>query len=359
MVCAPLGAEAATYPAGFEERTVAANLSAPTGMAWAPDGRLFVIEKEGRLKVVPSASGTTATTILDISNEVNSYWDRGLLGIAVDSDFTNHPYVYLLYTRELQPLIADGEGAMSSRLDRFTIGPGNQVSGRTTLLGTHPTACPAPSNTVDCIPSEGASPLDRHRALGARRDAVGREWRRVQLQHRGPARLPHLQHAEPGREDHARGPDGPRLARPSVLPHQRRPQSRLHQDLGRRLPQPLPLQAPSRRRADRRRCRLGDHRGGRFRTDRSSGRRPPLRLALLRGKRTHGRLPGSRGGLQPGIREGGHTAGAPRAGPPVRAQQRGRRGHGRADVRGALPAELSGRRLLRRLRPGLCRESST
>ncbi len=157
MVCAPAGAEAATYPAGFEERTVAANLSAPTGMAWAPDGRLFVIEKEGRLKVVPPGAGTTATTILDIANEVNSYWDRGLLGIAVDSDFTNQPYVYLLYTRELQPMIGDGEGAMSSRLDRVTIGPGNQVSGRTTLLGTHPSACPAPANTVDCIPSEGAS----------------------------------------------------------------------------------------------------------------------------------------------------------------------------------------------------------
>jgi glucose/arabinose dehydrogenase len=128
-------------------------------MAWAPDGRMFVIEKDGRLKVVaPGAAPTTpATLVADISSEVNSYWDRGLLGIAVDSSYATNNYVYLLYTRERQPLTPDGDGQMVSRLERFTITPSNSVVARTTILGSHDGPCPAPSNTVDCIPSEGYS----------------------------------------------------------------------------------------------------------------------------------------------------------------------------------------------------------
>ena len=157
FLCAPALGAATTYPTGFEERPLVSGLTAPTAVAWAPDGRMFVIEQAGRLKVVaPGAS--TATTILDISNRVNSYWDRGLLGLAVDSDFANNNYIYLLYTYELQPMTPDGQGPMVSRLGRFTVSPSNTVSAETPLLGRHTSGvCPAPANAVDCIPSEGAS----------------------------------------------------------------------------------------------------------------------------------------------------------------------------------------------------------
>ena len=59
-------AQAATYPAGFEERTIASGLTGPVGVAWTPDGRMLVIEKDGRLKVAPAAGGAP-TTVLDIS----------------------------------------------------------------------------------------------------------------------------------------------------------------------------------------------------------------------------------------------------------------------------------------------------
>lgn len=153
---APAAAGAATYPAGFEERPIVEGLSGPTGMAWTPDGRMFVIEKDGRLKVVPSGAGS-ASLVADLSNEVNSYWDRGLLGIAVDSAYDDNNYIYLLYTRERQPMTPDGEGQMVSRLERFRITPSNQITERRVLLGTHNGPCPPPSNSVDCIPSEGAS----------------------------------------------------------------------------------------------------------------------------------------------------------------------------------------------------------
>jgi glucose/arabinose dehydrogenase len=153
---APAAAGGANFPPDFEERTVASGLTGPTGIAWAPDGRMFVIEKEGRLKVV-APNDDSATLVADLSDEVNSYWDRGLLGIAVDTSYATNNYVYLLYTRERQPMTPDDDGPMVSRLERFKINTSNQVVERTTILGAHNGPCPAPSNDVDCIPSEGFS----------------------------------------------------------------------------------------------------------------------------------------------------------------------------------------------------------
>ncbi|HEX6651439.1 MAG TPA: PQQ-dependent sugar dehydrogenase, partial [Thermoleophilaceae bacterium] len=157
IACSAAPARAVTYPAGFEERPLTTNLTGPVGLTFTPDGRMLVVEKAGRLKVVPPGGGP-ATTILDISTRVNSYWDRGLLGIAVDSDYTTNHYIYLLYTYDLNPLTPDGSGPAISRLSRFELSSSNQLTNETVLLGTYTGgACPAPSNTVDCIPSEGAS----------------------------------------------------------------------------------------------------------------------------------------------------------------------------------------------------------
>ena len=45
-------AQAATVPAGFSETLVASGLASPTAMQFAPDGRLFVAEQGGRLRVI-------------------------------------------------------------------------------------------------------------------------------------------------------------------------------------------------------------------------------------------------------------------------------------------------------------------
>jgi glucose/arabinose dehydrogenase len=150
----PVGA--ATYPAGFEERTVASGLTGPVAVAWTPDGRMLVTEKAGVLKVFPAGSG--APTAVDLTSRVNSYWDRGLLGLAVDSDFATNHYVYLLYTAEIHPLVPDGSDPAISRLARFELSATNQLQNEAILLGAWTGgACPAPSNTVDCIPSDGPS----------------------------------------------------------------------------------------------------------------------------------------------------------------------------------------------------------
>lgn len=156
LACVP-SAEAATYLGGFEEQTIASGLTRPTTVAWAPDGRMFVAEKDGILKVIP-AGGGPASVVINLANQVNSASDRGLLGLAVDAQFAQHPYVYLLYTYELNPLTPDSESPMVSQLRRLRINSANQVLEQQVLLGSYTSGtCPQASNTLDCIPSDGLS----------------------------------------------------------------------------------------------------------------------------------------------------------------------------------------------------------
>src|SRR5262245_55307736 len=91
-------ATAAMLPSGFQETTVASGFTAPTDVAWAPDGRMFVAEKAGKVRVVASSGSLVSAPLIDISDHVHQSGDRGLLGIAVDSNFASNKYLYLLYT---------------------------------------------------------------------------------------------------------------------------------------------------------------------------------------------------------------------------------------------------------------------
>jgi hypothetical protein len=70
---------AATLPAGFQEETVFTGLSNPTAIEFASDGRIFVAEKRGVIKVFDSLSDTTPTVFADLRTNVYNFWDRGLL----------------------------------------------------------------------------------------------------------------------------------------------------------------------------------------------------------------------------------------------------------------------------------------
>jgi glucose/arabinose dehydrogenase len=169
---APCAVQAATYPPGFEEEALVAGLTRPTAVDWAPDGRMFVVEKDGVLKVVAPGE-TTATTVLDLRDRVNAWWDRGLLGLAVDSSFAANGFVYLLYTYDVNPLTPDSDAHTVSQLLRLKLDPANAVLEQAVILGTHTAGpCPAPSDAVDCIPSDGWS----HSIGTVRSDADGTLW---------------------------------------------------------------------------------------------------------------------------------------------------------------------------------------
>src|SRR4051812_28094184 len=93
----------ASLPAGFQETTVFDGLTFPTNFRFSPDGRVFVAEKRGIIKVFDSLDDTTPTVFADLRPEVDDYWDRGLLGLALDPDFPTTPYVYVLYTYDAPP----------------------------------------------------------------------------------------------------------------------------------------------------------------------------------------------------------------------------------------------------------------
>jgi glucose/arabinose dehydrogenase len=116
-------AHAATVPAGFAETAIASGLSSPTAMQFAPDGRLFVCEQGGRLRVIKDgvllpAPFTTLT--------VNSSGERGLLGVAFDPAFLTNSYVYVYYTATTP--------ALHNRISRFTANGDVAVAGSEVVI---------------------------------------------------------------------------------------------------------------------------------------------------------------------------------------------------------------------------------
>jgi PKD repeat protein len=97
-VTTPGAAHAATLPAGFQESTVFSGLTNPTVVRFAADGRVFVAEKSGVIKVFDSLSDPTPSNFADLNVNVYNFWDRGLLGMALAPNFPTDPYVYVLYT---------------------------------------------------------------------------------------------------------------------------------------------------------------------------------------------------------------------------------------------------------------------
>ena len=153
-------AKAVALPAGFEMQTVASGLNLPTSFAFAPDGRIFIAEKAGTVKVVKN--GTLLATPLITLTDVNSYGDRGLIGIAVDPNFTQNGYLYLSYTYENTPG-AGFAGIKTGHIARVTVvGDTADESSKLILVGTTGgnAATPSCDNyaiTTDCIPSDAPS----------------------------------------------------------------------------------------------------------------------------------------------------------------------------------------------------------
>src|SRR5436190_7022777 len=130
-------ATAATLPANFSETTLASGLSNPTAMAFAPDGRLFVCQQAGDLRVIKN--GTLLATPF-VSLPVDFPGERGLLGVAFDPNFDANQFVYVYYTAQnpavhnrVSRFTADGDTAVPGSelviLDLNDLGPTNHNGG--------------------------------------------------------------------------------------------------------------------------------------------------------------------------------------------------------------------------------------
>jgi glucose/arabinose dehydrogenase len=107
----------ATVPTGFTDSLFVAGINNPTAMAFAPDGRIFVCEQGGSLRVIKNGV-LLATPFLTVT--VDSAGERGLLGIAFDPNFVSNQLVYIYYTattptlhNRISRFIAAGDVAMA------------------------------------------------------------------------------------------------------------------------------------------------------------------------------------------------------------------------------------------------------
>lgn len=121
-VAAPLQIDT---PPGFVFEPVVDGLKMPTGFAIAPDGRIFLTEKDGMVRVFADGK-LQEEPFIDLRNEVNDHTERGLLGVAVHPRFPTVPYVYLAYVYD--PPEVKGlptSGARVSRVLRLSADPTN------------------------------------------------------------------------------------------------------------------------------------------------------------------------------------------------------------------------------------------
>ena len=82
-------------PAGFAETgVVVGNVTSPTAMTVAPDGRVFVAEQAGQLKVVKNGA-MLPDPFLTVSTITEN--ERGLIGVEVDPNFATNGYIYVSY----------------------------------------------------------------------------------------------------------------------------------------------------------------------------------------------------------------------------------------------------------------------
>ena len=113
----------------FQSSIFADNLEAPTAIQFSPDGRLFISQKNGRIRLVKNGQLLTAPFL---TLTVATLGEQGLMGIAFDPSFSINGYVYVFYTAPTP--------AVHNRVSRFTAAGDVAVAGSEVVLLDLPAA---------------------------------------------------------------------------------------------------------------------------------------------------------------------------------------------------------------------------
>lgn len=89
--------------------------SAPLSLQHANDDRLFIVEQGGSIKIIQGDGTINATPFLNISGQISSGNERGLLGLAFHPDYANNGFFYVNYT------LPNG----NTQISRFSVDTGN------------------------------------------------------------------------------------------------------------------------------------------------------------------------------------------------------------------------------------------
>ncbi|MBP2331193.1 glucose/arabinose dehydrogenase [Kibdelosporangium banguiense] len=157
VVLATAAQQAAALPAGFTEQTIFANLDQPMSVDFSEDGRVFVAEKSGIIKVFDGLGDSTPTVFADLRTKVYNELDRGMMGLALPPGFPNDPSVYVLYAHD---------AAIGATAPRWG------------TPGATSDSCPNPpgATTDGCVISGRLSKLDSTQPGGGTEQVLIEDW---------------------------------------------------------------------------------------------------------------------------------------------------------------------------------------
>jgi len=133
VIVTAVAASAITLPADFED-TLIANVSAPTALAFTPDGRLLITTQTGTVRVYADGA-LLASPALNLAAKLCTNSERGVLGIAVDPAFATSHFIYLYYTFNRSG-VCENNTAKSpvNRVARFTLSDSNSIDPASELV---------------------------------------------------------------------------------------------------------------------------------------------------------------------------------------------------------------------------------
>jgi len=116
----------------FQNEVLATGLNLPVAIEFLPDGRMLVVELQGRIEILPPPyTQPDPTPFLQLTNVASAGVSQGVYDIEFDPDFANNHYYYLFYTMATPN---------RDRLSRFTANATNTgtIAGSETVIYQDP-----------------------------------------------------------------------------------------------------------------------------------------------------------------------------------------------------------------------------
>ena len=116
-------------PGDFEDALVT-NVSAPTAIAFTPDGRLLITTQSGQVRVFQN-DVLLPNSAINLNSRLCTNSERGLLGVAIDPNFATNKYVYFFYTFNKNNTCPTGQPTNPNnpvnRVSRFVLADNNTI----------------------------------------------------------------------------------------------------------------------------------------------------------------------------------------------------------------------------------------
>ncbi|HVQ87048.1 MAG TPA: PQQ-dependent sugar dehydrogenase, partial [Actinomycetes bacterium] len=116
---------ASGLPAGFTDDLLF-SVANPTAVAFTPNGRMLITTDAGRLRVVDNGTLLNQPA-LDLSAKICSDDERGMMGVAVDPNFSSNKFIYIFWTFNKFDQCAVGTSKTPvNRVTRYQLGGNSQ-----------------------------------------------------------------------------------------------------------------------------------------------------------------------------------------------------------------------------------------